>query len=124
MSPLVSVPALKSMTLRPKLMLAFTAMAFLAGICGSVGLVFVDRIGVTVSTYSDVTSPLLAESKALLENALRMRSSVFRGVSEGDNPDVVAQSLSRLDAVGRRHLQILGKLATQAEIGIPLEPIE
>jgi hypothetical protein len=78
MYPLLSrLPSLRSLKLRPKLILAFAGMAIMAGLCGAVGLLFVDRIGTSVSVFVDVTSPLLRESMALVDNAQRMRSVFF-----------------------------------------------
>lgn len=54
--------------LRPRLILAFGAMALMTALCGAVGFLFVERIGSTVSVFSDVTSPLLTESTALITN--------------------------------------------------------
>jgi hypothetical protein len=118
------MPVFGSLALRPKLILAFTRMALMAGVCGTVGLAFVDRIGTTVSVFSEVTSPLLMESNALLGNAVRMRSIVFRGVTEGKDPAQVSQRLSQLDAANDLHIQRLGALAARANIGIRPETIE
>ena len=124
MSLFASLPSPKSLTLRPKLILAFIGMAAMAGICGSVGLVFVDRIGSTVSVLSDVTSPLLMESTALLDNAVLMRTSVVRGRAEGENIDQLSQRLAQLDAAGNLHIQKLRDLAGRAQFGVPWEAIE
>src|SRR6202047_3524101 len=124
MSLFASLPSPKSLTLRPKLILAFIGMAAMAGISGSVGLVFVDRIGSTVSVLSDVTFPLLMESTALLDNAVRMRVTVFRGRAEGENVDQLSRRLAQLDAAGNLHIQKLRDLAGQAQFGVPWEAIE
>jgi diguanylate cyclase (GGDEF)-like protein len=113
-----------SFALRPKLIMAFAAMALMTAICGTVGLFFVDRIGATVSLFSDVTSPLLTESTALVSNMERMRVAFFRGTTDGENPDELARKVAQLHGDNLTHLKSLRALATQAGIDTPLEPAE
>jgi hypothetical protein len=115
---------LTSWKLRPKLMLAFTAMALMAGLCGSVGLLFVERIGSTVSVFSDVTSPLLIEGMALADNAQRMRAAFLNAASDGQSADQAALELSRLQADGRDHLQALRRLAARAGVDLKVDAAE
>ena len=114
------LPSLRSLKLRPKLILAFAGMAVMAGLCGAIGLLFVDRIGASVSVFSDVTSPMLSESTALVDNARRMRSIVLRVVSGGENADRLPQQLSQLHVESGKHLLALHRLAEHAEIEVSL----
>jgi diguanylate cyclase (GGDEF)-like protein len=114
----------KSLMLRPKLVMAFAGMAALAGLCGAIGLLFVNRIGTNVAVFSEVTSPLLTESMALVENARRMRSVFFRVVNGGDAGDRLAQTLADIHAESHGHLTALRRLAAQARIDIRLDEAE
>jgi hypothetical protein len=114
----------KSLMLRPKLIAAFVAMAIVTTFCGGVGVFFVDRIGKSVAVFSDVTSPLLTESMALVENARSMRSVLYRGIVNGDDIDQVPQRLAGLDAESRGHLQTLRRLSAEAGIGIRIDAAE
>jgi hypothetical protein len=69
----MALPLFKPLMIRSKLVIAFSAMAAMTLFCGTVGFVFVERIGKSVSVFSDVTSPLLTESLALMDNAQQMR---------------------------------------------------
>ena len=82
--------------LRPKLILAFAAMAAMTVFCGGVGLFFVDRIGKSVSVFSDVTSPLLTESLALVDDAQRMRATFLLAINTGGNTDEASSKLAAL----------------------------
>lgn len=72
-------------TLRTKLVVSFSLLALMAGLCGIVGLMFVNRIAGAVSELSGTTTPLLFESRSLIENAHNMRALVSPpGVSDLD----------------------------------------
>ena len=69
------------MKLRAKLASAFLFLSLLIGICGISGLVFVHRIGNTLSVFADITSPLLGQTVVLADNAQRMRSVFLDAMS-------------------------------------------
>jgi hypothetical protein len=84
----------KPLMLRPKLILAFAAIAAMTVFCGGIGLFFVDRIGKSVSVFSDVTSPLLTESLALVDDAQRMRATFLLAINTGGNTDEASSKLA------------------------------
>src|SRR5262249_4522325 len=108
-------------TLRPKLIAAFACMAAMAGCSGAVGLLYVDRIGTNVAVFSDVTSPLLGESMALVENARRLRSIFLRAIATGENTEELARQVDELHATSLRHLQERRRLAEAARIDVQAE---
>jgi diguanylate cyclase (GGDEF)-like protein len=121
---LSSLPSLNSLMLRPKFILAFAFMAVLAAACGSIGLFFVDRIGRTVSVFTDTTSPLLTESMALVENAQRMRTHFFRALSSGEGIEQIPRDLAGFETQGHDRLQRLRALAAKARVEIDLDAVE
>jgi diguanylate cyclase (GGDEF)-like protein/PAS domain S-box-containing protein len=60
---------------------------------------------------------------ALLDNAVRMRSTVFRGITDGYSAEKLSQQLAALDADGDRHMQALRDLVAKAGISVKVEPI-
>jgi HAMP domain-containing protein len=121
---LASFPSLNSLKLRPKLILAFAAISMMAGLCGSVGLFFVDRISASVGVFSDVTSPLQVESMALVENARRMRTTLFRALDAGETGDQLSHSLLDLHAESQGHLAALRRLAERTSVDIKVDAAE
>jgi uncharacterized phage infection (PIP) family protein YhgE len=109
--------------LRTKLLIAFASVAFATAICGALSLLFVNRIGNAITVYADITSPLQTASAALLDTAQRMRSQVFKAVSNGDDPQTISTQLNLLDAVSQVQLRNLGVLADQAGIKIEFESV-
>ena len=63
-----------------------------------------------MSVFSDVTSPLLTESLALVDNAQRMRATFLAGLSGTESTDEVAGKLKTLNAAGRVRLDRLRQL--------------
>ena len=110
--------------LRPKLILAFAAMAAMTVFCGGVGLFFVDRIGKSVSVFSDVTSPLLTESLALVDDAQRMRATFLLAINTGGNTDEASSKLAALHDASRVHLRTLRDLAAQPGVDLRLEALD
>jgi diguanylate cyclase (GGDEF)-like protein/PAS domain S-box-containing protein len=118
------VPFLRNATaapLRTKLLIAFAAVAFATAMCGALSLLFVNRIGNAIAVYADITSPLQAESAALVNTAQRMRAYVFKAIGNGDDPQTIRTQLDLFDAESRAELRTLGILAEQAGIRNKLE---
>jgi diguanylate cyclase (GGDEF)-like protein/PAS domain S-box-containing protein len=114
----------KPLMLRPKLILAFAAMAAMTVFCGGVGLFFVDRIGRSVSVFSDVTSPLLTESLALVDDAQRMRAAFLLAINTGGNTEEASSKLAALHDASRVHLRTLRDLAAQPGVDLRLEALD
>jgi diguanylate cyclase (GGDEF)-like protein len=113
--------SLANVKLLPKLMLAFLAMAVLTAFCGIVGLIFVDRIGTTVSVLAERTSPLLVESIALMDHAQRTRAAFLEAVQDDRANDEVEDTLDRLSASGEQHMGRLRRLVRDTGITVPLD---
>ena len=107
------------MKLREKLALPFIVLVLVGAACGAAGLLVVSRISSSVATMSEVTSPLLIESMALISNAHEMRSVFQEGTNGFDPKDDVLASLTRLHEEGRARLQRLTGLAARA--GLPAD---
>ena len=84
-----------------QLLIAFAAVAFATAMCGALSLLFVNRIGNAIAVYADITSPLQAESAALVNTAQRMRAYVFKAIGNGDDPQTIRTQLDLFDAEGR-----------------------
>ncbi|WP_018262211.1 putative bifunctional diguanylate cyclase/phosphodiesterase [Methylobacterium sp. WSM2598] len=104
------------MNVRTKLLVSLLAMAALCGGCGAVGLLFLGRVDASVSRFSEVATPLLAESTALVEEVQRM-SGVFlaeigHGRREPDGSPILramgedaGRRLGRIGSLGREWLE-------------------
>ena len=103
--------AFASMRLKGKLIFAFLGLALLIAVSGAVGLFFVQRIGATVATFSDVTSPLLTQSMSLADNAQRTRAAFLDGLSSGTNAEEITRTLAGLNETARKGLDVLRGLS-------------
>lgn len=110
--------------LRPKLILAFSAIAAMAGLCGAIGLLFVTRSTTTVEEFTEITSPLLTESLALVESAQRTRSMFLSAIAKGDNIEQASTRLSDLRSDTLAHIAELRRLSSRANIDIQLATVE
>ena len=100
--------------LRQRLFLAFGAMAAVTILMGAISLYFVDRVGNSVATYADVTSPLQTKSADALSAAQNMRDQVLRGIAERVDPEVLDERLAKLDEENRIRLRELRASADRA----------
>ena len=110
--------------IRPKLMLAFFAMAVMTGFCGAVGYLFVDRIGRSVSVFSEVTSPLLAESVALADDAQYMRTTFLLAIQNTEPAEDVSRKLATLYVDARARLERLRALAAPTGVDLSLDTLQ
>jgi diguanylate cyclase (GGDEF)-like protein len=117
-------PALSKLSLRPKLVVAFGAIALLAGLCGAAGLFFVSRSTATVTLFTDVTAPLLTESVGLVESAQRTRSTFLDAIAKGEDARQLSRNLSDARSDTQAQITKLRSLSRQAGIDIPLDTIE
>jgi diguanylate cyclase (GGDEF)-like protein/PAS domain S-box-containing protein len=109
--------------LRTKLLIAFAVVACATAACGALSLSFVNRIGNAIMVYADITSPLQAESAALIDTAQRMRTYVFKSIGNGTDPQTISTQLNSLDEESRVESNVLGVLADQAGVRIELESV-
>jgi diguanylate cyclase (GGDEF)-like protein/PAS domain S-box-containing protein len=120
-------PILRSRTaprLRTKLLIAFAVIAFATAACGALSLLFVNRIGSAITVYADITSPLQAESAALVDTAHQMRIYVIKAANDGKDPQTISTQLDLLDAVSRTQLNTLRALADRIGIKIAFDSAE
>jgi diguanylate cyclase (GGDEF)-like protein len=104
--------------------LAFIAVATMAGLCGLVGLVYLNRITAISSVFSDVTSPLLTESVALVDNAQRTRSLFYAGIESDKVGDGFAKKFSDLHSESHARIDKLEALASLAGTNLQLDLLE
>ena len=114
----------RNWSLGRKLFITFLSLAVMVGVCGIAALIYFERIAGSVSILSEITSPLLIESMALIENADNMRSTVLDGASHTDANDDQLPALRKLDAEGREHVTALKALSTRAGMWSRFEPVE
>jgi diguanylate cyclase (GGDEF)-like protein/PAS domain S-box-containing protein len=110
--------------LRTKLMIAFAVVASATVVCGGLGLLFVNRIGNAITVYADVTSPLQAESSALIDTTQRMRAYVYSSISNGTESRAISTGLILLDEESRARLNTLRTLAERTGTNIELDSAE
>jgi diguanylate cyclase (GGDEF)-like protein/PAS domain S-box-containing protein len=110
--------------LRTKLFIAFAIVACATAICGALSLLFVNRIGNAIMVYADITSPLQAESAALIDTAQRMRMYVFSSISNGTDPQTISTQLNLLDAESHTRLGTLRALADRTGSRIEFDAAE
>jgi hypothetical protein len=91
---------------------------------GVVGLVFVNRITTTVSSFVDVTTPLLIENVGLVDSAYRIRSTFLVAVERGDDLAPLWQQFSELDLQTEEHIRNLKALSAVAGVALQLDEIE
>jgi diguanylate cyclase (GGDEF)-like protein/PAS domain S-box-containing protein len=110
--------------LRTKLLIAFAGVACATAVCGALSLLFVNRIGNAIVVYADITSPLQAESTALIDTAQRMRMYVFSSISNGTDPQTISTQLNLLDEESHARLGSLRALADRTGSRIEFAPAE
>jgi diguanylate cyclase (GGDEF)-like protein len=99
-------------------------MTIMAALCAAAGLIVVQRIGGSITDLADVTSPLLMESRALVDNAHRMRSAYLEGTDKHDASAQVLASLADLRAEGRERLAEVKKLAARARLAGAFDAVD
>jgi diguanylate cyclase (GGDEF)-like protein len=95
----------------------------MAGLCGVVGLVFVNRIATAVSGFVDVTTPLMTQSVVLVENAYRIRSKVRIAIEKGENLGPISRELSDLHAETREQIERLKVLSSRVGLALQFDEI-
>src|SRR4051794_2785213 len=125
MPRLVRIALLDRMKLRAKLASAFLCLSLLIGICGAAGVVFISRIGATLSVFADVTSPLLGQTIVLADNAQRMRSVYLDAMNKNDNSAFMqaGDKLRDLSVDAGRRIEKLRQLLSQAKLPVRLDEI-
>jgi diguanylate cyclase (GGDEF)-like protein len=112
------------MKLREKLALPFAVLVLVAAACGAAGLLVVARIGSSVAIVSEVTSPLLLDSTALISNANKMRSLVHESRNRADPTQNVLAALDTLHGESRAQLEHTRTLAAMVGLEANLDALE
>ncbi|WP_226576370.1 EAL domain-containing protein [Acuticoccus sediminis] len=85
-------------SIRRKLTATFLILAAGAVAGGGVGIYCVSRIAATVGVYANVTSPLMAETMALIDTAHGLKSTAFRAGRPGSTYADAIDEISALHA--------------------------
>jgi diguanylate cyclase (GGDEF)-like protein len=112
-----------SLTIGRKVFMTFLSLALMVGICGTSGVIFIERITSSISVFSDITSPLLIESMALIDNADHMRVTALDDSHKHSSQNPLPE-LRQLDAEGQAHVAKLKRLSFGTEIWSGFEPLE
>jgi PAS domain-containing protein len=118
------LPRSSAPPLRTKLLFAFAVIACATAVCGGLSLLFVNRIGNAITVYADITSPLQAESAALIDTAQRMRVYVLKSISNGTDAHTISTQLNLLDEESRTRLSTLRALAHRTARMVDLDSAE
>lgn|GEM_PF-1321576 len=122
--PRLNVKFFGSLKIRAKLILAFLGLSLLIGVCGAVGLFFIQRIGANVTVFADVTSPMLGHSLQLVDNAQRMRAVLLDATRGEGAEEKYAKQLAELEATAHRDIESLRRLSNQAGLTTQTADIE
>jgi diguanylate cyclase (GGDEF)-like protein len=117
-------PPLRHWSLRQRVILAFVAVAAMSGLCGIVGIVFVNRITTTVSTFVDVTSPLLIESIGLVGDSQRMRSTFYAGIERNEDASHLLEKSGSIHQEIQAHIEKLRSLAVKTGVDLNLDAVK
>ncbi len=80
----------RNMKLQTKLILSFVFLSTLIGASGGSGLFFVNRIADTVGVYSDVSSPLVEETMALVGGMQNTHVTLLEALGRRDEDRIQA----------------------------------
>ena len=111
------------MKLQRKLILGFIFLSLLIGASGGSGLFFVNKISNAVGIFSDVSSPLVDETTALVENMQKMHIAMLEALAQtdADNDRRHATELTDLDATTQQALGRLTRLSTEGRLDLDLD---
>jgi hypothetical protein len=93
--------------LKSKLLLAFSGMAVLSGVSGGTGLIFLKHISASVAVFSDVTSPLMSQSTALVDDAQRMTGAYLAAATNRQGDAEVAELIRSMKADSLQRLNVM-----------------
>ncbi len=105
-----------NLSLRWKLIAAFLALAPLIGIAGGCGLLFVNRIGASVTEIAEVSGPLLQDTAAALKSSQAMVGALGHEMQE-DKAAAREKVQQAIEAESTKLTAILMTLSTRAAGG-------
>src|SRR3954469_17442306 len=125
MPRLVRIALLDRMKLRAKLSLAFLCLSVLIGLCGASGVVFIYRIGATLTVFADITSPLLGQTVVLADNAQRMRGVFLDAMSQTENVGFMdaSEKLNELSVAAGQRMEKMRQLLDAANLPVHINEI-
>jgi methyl-accepting chemotaxis protein len=123
--PRFRIALLDHMKLRAKLASAFLFLSLMIGICGISGLVFVHRIGNTLTVFADITSPLLGQTVVLADNAQRMRGVFLDAMSQTENVGFMdaSEKLNELSVAAGQRMEKMRQLLDAANLPVHINEI-
>jgi methyl-accepting chemotaxis protein len=105
-----------NLSLRWKLIAAFLALAPLIGVAGGCGLLFVNRIGASVTEIAEVSGPLLQDTAAALKSSQAMVGALGHEMQE-DKAAAREKVQQAIEAESTKLTAILMTLSTRAAGG-------
>ncbi len=100
------------MKLQMKLVLSFVFLSALIGASGGSGLLFVNRIADTVGVYSEVSSPLVEETMALVGGMQNMHVALLDALGRQDEDRIQATEaeITELEGAAQKEFERLRQL--------------
>ncbi len=113
----------RNMKLQTKLILSFIFLSALIGASGGSGLLFVNRIADTVGVYSDVSSPLVEETTALVGGMQTMHVALLDalGGQDEDRIQTTEAEITELEGAAQKGFERLRQLLAAGDIDLDTE---
>ncbi len=113
----------RNMKLQTKLILSFIFLSALIGASGGSGLLFVNRIADTVGVYSDVSSPLVEETMALVGGMQNMHVALLDalGGQDEDRIQTTEAEITELEGAAQKGFERLRQLLAAGGIDLDTE---
>ncbi len=113
----------RNMKLQKKLVLSFVCLSALIGASGGSGLLFVNRIADTVGVYSDVSSPLVEETMALVGGMQNMHVALLDalGRQDADRIQATEAEITELEGAAQKGFERLHQLLAAGGIDLDID---
>ena len=113
----------RNMKLQMKLLLSFVFLSTLIGASGGSGLFFVNRIADTVGVYSEVSSPLVEETTALVGGMQNMHVALLDALGRQDEDRIQATEaeITELDGAAQKGFERLRQLLVAGGIDLDID---
>ena len=111
------------MKLQTKLVLSFVFLSTLIGASGASGLFFVNRIADTVGVYSDVSSPLVDDTMALVGGMQNMHVALLDALGRQDEDQIRATEaeITELEGAAQKGFERLRQLLAAGAIDLDID---
>ena len=113
----------RNMKLQMKLVLSFVFLSALIGASGGSGLLFVNRIADTVGVYSEVSSPLVEETTALVGGMQTMHVALLDALGRQDEDRIQATEaeITELEGAAQKGFERLRELLAAGGIDLEID---